>query len=293
MILLNRKDVTAKELADRFNVSTRTIYRDIEALSSAGVPVYTNRGNGGGISLLEGYTLSKAFLSDSEGEGLLLALKTMSVTRYPETQSILDKLGAILKSNNAHDWIDIDFVGWCSNPNEQNRLSIIRDAIINNIVIGFDYINANGDKSSRFVEPCKLSFYTHTWYLTAYCLKRGAHRIFRLSRIKNVQLTAKRFEKREISNEDQEAMQVYSKSCVELQLRFSEKVLNRLYDDFGEHFIVKNDDGSFDVTVSMPEDEVAYGYILSFGHYVEVNKPKHVRDIIKNRMKEALKIYES
>jgi len=111
-ILLNRKTVTAKELANRFGVSTRTIYRDIDALSCAGVPVYTNRGNSGGIALLEDYTLNKALLSKSESEGLLLAIKAMGATSYPEAGAILDKIGSIFKGNKAHDWIEVDFEGW-------------------------------------------------------------------------------------------------------------------------------------------------------------------------------------
>lgn len=291
IILLNHKTVTAKELADRFNVSTRTIYRDVEALSSAGVPVYTNKGNCGGISLLEDYILNKAFLSDSEIEGLLLALQTMRVTRYPEIEAVLQKIGSIFKNNNAHDWIDINFAGWCSNPNESDKLNKIRDAILNKNVISFDYINANGDKSNRFAEPYKLSFYTHTWYLSAYCLKRNDYRIFRLSRIKNTQLTDKNFEKRE-DVEKQIPMQGYSTPFTEYKLRFSEKVLNRLYDDFDERFISKNDDGSISVAVTMPDDEWICGYIMSFGQYVEVVEPEHVRDIIKRRLEEALKKYE-
>jgi len=165
IILLNRKTVTAKELADRFGVSTRTIYRDIEALSSAEVPVYTNKGNGGGISLLEDYTLNKTLLSESESDGLLLALKTMSATRYPETQAVIDKIDSIFKNSNVTDWIDIDFAGWDSHPNERNKFSNIRDAIINNQVINFDYINGSGVKSNRNADPVKLIFNAYTWYL--------------------------------------------------------------------------------------------------------------------------------
>ena len=291
-ILLNRKTVTARELAERFNVSARTIYRDIEALSSSGVPVYMSKGSGGGISLLENYTLNKTFLSDSESEGLLFALKTISVTRYPEIEAILDKIEALFNNSHINDWIDINFAGWCSHPNEQNKLNNIRDAIINKIVISFDYINADGNKSSRLAEPEKLIFNTHTWYLTAYCLKRNAHRMFRLSRIKNVYLTDTHFTKREIPHEEHESTQGYSTPFTELKLRFSDKVLNRLYDDFDERLINKNAGDSLDVTVAMPEDEWVYGYILSFGHYVEVLEPEHIREIIQCRMREALKKYE-
>ena len=287
-ILLNREAITAKELADRFGVSTRTIYRDIDVLSSAGVPVYTNKGHGGGISLLEEYTLNKALLSASESEGLLLAIKTMGATSYPEADAILNKLGSIFKNNKAHDWIEVNFEGWSSKANEQNRFADIRDAIINSRIISFNYINADGEKSNRYAEPVKLIFSAFTWYLVAYCLKRDSYRIFRLSRIKNVCITDRIFTARKASEYEQP--EVYA-SLVELHLRCDEKVLSRIFDTFDEECIIKNDDGSYDVAVEFPEDEWVYAYILSLGNYAEVLEPEHIREIIKTRAKEILEKY--
>ena len=287
-ILLNRETATAIELADRFAVSKRTIYRDIDVLSSAGVPVYTKKGNNGGIFLMEDYTLNKALLSKSESEGLLLALKTMGATNYPEADAIIDKLGSIFKNNQAHDWIEVDFEGWSSNVNEQNKFSKIRDAIFGNRVIGFDYVNANGSKSSRSVEPVKLIFNAYTWYLIAYCLLRNSHRMFRLSRIRNVQVTEQRFTKREIRENE---FEVYRGSLVELKLRCDENVLSKLYDAFDGEYITKNDDGSYDLTVTLPEEEWLYGYILSFGSSAEVFEPAHIREIIKTRAQEIIEKY--
>jgi len=287
-ILLNRETVTAKELAGRFGVSARTIYRDIDALSSAGVPVYANKGNGGGISLLEDYTLNKALLSKRESEGLLLAIKTMGATSYPEAGAIIDKLGSIFKSNQAHDWIEVDFEGWGSKVNEQNKFSDIRDAIINNQVISFDYVNGNGRKSSRSAEPVKLIFNAYTWYLIAYCLLRKSHRMFRLSRIKNVQVTNQRFSKREIQENEKQGPDA---PLVDLKLLCNENVLSRLYDTFDDDCISKNDDGSYELSVTMPEDEWVYGYILSFGSNAEVLEPQHIREIIKTRAKEIIEKY--
>jgi len=288
VILLNRETITAKELADRFGVSARTIYRDIDALSAAGIPVYTNKGNGGGISLLEDYTLNKALLTKSESEGLLLALKTMGATSYPEADAIVDKLGSIFKSNQAHDWIEVDFEGWSSKVNEQNKFSKIRDAIINNQVINFDYVNRNGSQSNRSAEPVKLIFNAYTWYLIAYCLLRNSHRMFRLTRVKNVQVTNLHFTKREIQEYEKQAA---PSPLVELKIRCDEKVLNRLYDTFDGECISKNKDGSYDLTVILPEDEWIYGYILSFGSNAEVLEPKHIRELIKTRAKEILEKY--
>ena len=273
-ILLNRQTITARELADRFGVSVRTIYRDVDVLSSAGVPIYTDQGKGGGISLLEGYTLNKTLLSKSESDGLILALKAMGATDYPEADAILEKIGSVFKSNIAHDWIEVDFESWSSKVNEDNKFS----------KINFDYFNGNGVKSNRNAEPVKLIFNAYTWYLIAYCHNRNEHRMFRLSRIKNVRLTDKHFTKRTITVEEK---QVVHTPLVELKLRCDKKVLNRLYDTFDEQFISQNHDGSFDLTVQIPDEEWIYGYVLSFGGYAEVLEPEHIREEVRNRAKEV------
>ena len=287
-LLLNRETVTAKELAGRFGVSTRTIYRDIDVLSSAGVPVYASKGNGGGISLLEGYALNKALLSKSESEGLLLAIRAMGATSYPEADAILEKIGSVFKSSRAHDWIEVDFKGWSSRVDEESRFSIIRDAIISSRVISFDYVNGSGETSSRSAEPVKLLFNAYTWYLIAYCLKRHAYRMFRLSRIKNVRADGPHFTAREAGAYEEQ--DTYA-PLVDLKVRCDKKVLNRLYDTFDGQFISENSDGSFDLTVSVPEEEWVYGFILSLCGYAEVLEPEHIRGIIKSRARETFEKY--
>ena len=289
IILLNRKTITAKELANRFEVSVRTIYRDIEVLSSSGVPVRTNRGNGGGISLLGNYTLNKALLSKSESESLLLAIKTMGATSYPEANAVIEKIGSVFKGSQAHDWIEVSFEGWSSKVNEQDRFQKIRDAIISSSVISFNYINSNGKRSNRFVEPVKLIFNTSTWYLIAYCLKRNSYRIFRLSRIKNVQVTIQHFVKRDMQEYEKQATN--HTSLVDLELRCDGRVLNRLYDAFDGECIRKNDDGSYNLIATIPENEWVYEYILSLGSSAEVLEPERIRKEIKTRAKEILRKY--
>ena len=144
LILLNKGNTTARELADRFEVSTRTIYRDIDELSAAGVPVYTNKGSGGGISLLENYVLNRSIITEHERDSLLLALKTLQATRYPEIDEILGKIGALFKNAPAADWVHIDFTPWGSGPNEENKFLNIKQSILQCKVATFDYINADG-----------------------------------------------------------------------------------------------------------------------------------------------------
>lgn len=289
IVLMNRKMVTAKELAERFGVSARTIYRDVDVLSSAGVPVYTNKGGGGGISLLEDYSFNKALLSQEEGERLIMTLKTMEATKYPAIDSLLDKLGALFKPNT--DWIEINFNEWSSNPNENNKFNDIKNAILSKSVLKFSYINANGEKSSRFVEPEKLIFRKVAWYLFGFCKNRNEHRIFRLSRIKNVAVTDIKFTPRPMSGEQAVISQEHFKSLITLKLRFTDKVLNRLYDDFDESYMLKSPDGGFEVIIPTIEDEWLYGYIMSFGKNVTVTEPEHIRNVIIERFKEVLKNY--
>jgi predicted DNA-binding transcriptional regulator YafY len=291
ILLLNRETVTAKELAERFGVSTRTIYRDIDVLSSAGVPVFTNKGNGGGISLLENYSLNKTLISEYESESLLLALKTLKAAKYPEIDTILEKIGAVFKHSET-DWVHIDFSPWESTPNEHNKFIEIKKAILDRKRISFEYVSSAGEKTSREIEPMKLIFKGQAWYLWGYCVRKNDFRVFRISRIKNVKVTNEIFKRRNYvdKNQGNETENIRSPVC--LKLKFYPQVLHRLYDDFDDEMIVRNSDGTCTVEVQFPEDEWVYGYLLSFGSYVEILEPQHIRDIIADRAKKLLKFYE-
>lgn len=291
ILLLNKGTITAGELSDRFQVSVRTIYRDIDILSTSGVPVVMTRGNGGGISLLEEYSLSKVMISEQERDGLLLALQTLQATGYPQSEDILTKLGAVFKEPSRKDRIEIDFSYWSSTPNEKNKFNDIKEAIWQRRVISFDYVNSNGLKSSRSAEPERLLYKGHTWYLIAYCRKREGHRIFRLTRVKNVMVLEETFTPRLCPEWEEEASGL--PDSVHLKLKFQPRILNRIYDDFAEELITKNEDGTLVVEVDFPEDEWVYGYILSFGSYVEVLEPVHIRRIVTERLKLALEKYEA
>jgi predicted DNA-binding transcriptional regulator YafY len=289
--LLNKGSVTAESLAERFEVSTRTIYRDVEALSSAGVPVYTNKGRGGGIALLEEYTLNKALISEKEGQSLLLALKALETTKFPDLDIIAEKIGAVFKNTPAADWIEIDFSGWGSQPNEDNKFVDIRKAILQHRVISFEYLNSQGKKSLRDVEPEKLHYKGYSWYLTGYCKLRRETRIFRISRIKKVQIKNEFFTPR-IHTEKQDDIINPREDVVTLKLRFQPEALYRLYDDFDQDMIKSNADGTFNVMMTFPEDEWVYGYILGFGSYVEVVEPARIRQIIRSRLQKTLTFYQ-
>jgi predicted DNA-binding transcriptional regulator YafY len=292
LILLNKSTVTAGELAERFGVSTRTIYRDIDELSGAGVPVFTNKGSGGGISLLDNYAINKALLTEHERDSLLLALKTLQATKYPEIDVILEKIGGVFKKAASADWVQIEFSPWGSGPNEENKFLDIKRAILECKVVTFDYINTDGILSHRRIEPMLLAFKSQAWYVWGYCKTRRDFRTFRISRIRNMVVTNEGFERRPLESPKEEEPAAVSLKHVTLKLRFQPEDLYRVYDDYNKERIIRNADGTYDVTVTFPEDEWVYGYIMSFGGYVEVLEPKHIRDIVRERMEKALKLYQ-
>lgn len=282
--LLNKKTATAAELARRFEVSTRTIYRDIDILSAAGVPVYCSQGAGGGISILENYTVNRASLSNSEQDSVMLALQTLQATKYPAVDAVLEKLGGLFQ-NTASDWISIDFSPWGSNPNANNKFSDIKSAILQSRVISFDYINTWNEKSRRQAEPIRLVFKAQAWYLWAYCQRRCACRLFRVSRMKNVTLAGDHFDRAAllVSQEQTQDCEADRRKMVHLVLEFSAEVYYRLCDDYNESDLVFQPNGNHQVSLDIPEDEWVYSYILSFGTQVTVIEPQHIQQLIKKR----------
>jgi predicted DNA-binding transcriptional regulator YafY len=292
LILLNKNNATAGELAERFGVSTRTIYRDVDELSTAGVPVFTNKGNGGGIALLENYAINKAILTDHERDSLLLALRTLQATKYPEIDAMLEKIGGVFKKAAAADWVHIEFSPWGSGPNDENKFIDLKQAILECKVVTLDYINAAGVSSRRSIEPMRLVFKSQAWYVWAYCRMRHGFRVFRISRIRNIKITGEGFTRRPMESVKDEEPGAARRKIVTLKLRFKPEDLYRVYDDYDESRITRNTDGTYNVSLTLPEDEWVYGYIQSFGSYVEVLEPPHIRKIIRERLQKALKYYE-
>lgn len=194
-ILLDKKTTTAKKLAERFEVSERTIYRDIETLSSAGIPIYASQGKGGGISLLDDYVLDKSILSEREQNEILYALQSLSVTKAPQTDQVLAKLSSLFHKNKT-SWIEVDFSPWGSDESSIGQFTVLKDAILSRRIIEFHYFNSSGEKSTRKVEPVKLVFKVNAWYLQAFCLTKNTNLTFKISRMSNLRMTPQTFAKK-------------------------------------------------------------------------------------------------
>ena len=284
-ILMQKRKITAKELADRFEVSTRTIYRDIETLSRANIPIYASKGKDGGIGLLDEYVLNKTILSEEEQNQILFALQGMEEAKGQDEKDILNKLSALFNKK-VNDWIKIDFSNWSDAKEE--RFEIIKSAILNKRLIQFTYYNSNGEESKRIVEPLQIWFKDKSWYLISYCKLKQDYRIFKIARIKEIKMLQEHFE-RELPREEKD--ENYNLKIIELELEINKAMTYRVYDEFESEEITKKEDGNFIVKVEYPENEWVYGYILSFGEYAKVLSPSYAKNIIKDKLEKILKNY--
>lgn len=290
-ILLNKKTITARELSEHFEVSVRTIYRDIDALSIAGIPIYTSKGKSGGISIIDNFILNKSMLSEKEQEEILMSLKSLSGIKFIDVKPVLRKLSAVFNKESS-SWIDVDFSPWGSNDNKKEKFDIIKRAILNKIVISFDYYNSNCEKSLRNVEPLKLVFKGQDWYLYGFCRLKNEFRIFKITRIKKLNLSDKTFE-RDVSNNIWDYFNKSYNKLITIILKIDEKMAYRVYDEFNEENIERNMDGSFRATATFPEGEWIFGYIMSYGDYAEVIEPDNIRKTIEKKFEAGLMKYRA
>jgi len=280
-VLLHKKKVSAGELAERLGVSRRTIYRDIDTLSVAGIPVYTEKGKGGGISLLPDFVLNKSVLSEQEQNEILSALHGLTNIKTDDTNQLLQKVSAIFNKT-ATNWLEVDFSQWHQDNDFFHDLKI---AITQQRIAQFDYYNTYGEKRFRRVEPIQLWFKSKAWYLKAFCLAKQDMRIYKLTRIKNLAIIDEHFIKRDALAISENSAQDFD--WVTLKLRVEPEMAYQVYDDFAENEIEKQPDGSFLITTTIPQTQGLCGFLLYYRKHMEVIEPQHIRLLLKE---EALAI---
>ena len=287
--LLENGKSSAPELANKFEVSTRTIYRDLDSISAAGIPIYATQGKGGGISLMENYVLNKSTFSEKEQEQILIALQSIASTESENADELLSKLSALFQIKWT-DWIEVDFSDWNKNKADQ-IFSEIKKAIFDRRIVTFSYFGSNGQYLSRSVKPLKLIFKGNDWYLYGFCLLRNDYRFFKLTRIKDLVISAETFI-RDVSDLPKNKMEMPYYNTVSVTLKFSPQVAFRVYDEFAENITTDGENNLY-VTADLPEHQVLYHYLLTFGDNVEVISPSHIRAGIKEKVCSILKKYET
>ena len=279
--LLEKGKSTAPELAEKFEVSIRTIYRDLDTISAAGIPIYATQGKGGGIFIMQDFVLNKSLLSEQEKEQILMALQGISATEHNQTDELLMKLSGLFQSK-VTNWIEVDFSEWYKNTPNYDVFNLIKNAIFNQYTITFSYFAREGNYSNRTVEPIKLIFKNKDWYLYGFCLLRNDFRFFKLTRIKDLEISSDTFI-REVKSSHEIETVIKNKNFIHAKLKFSLKVAFRVYDEFTDN-VSKDNQGNLYVNIDLPDNETLFSYILSFGDNVEILEPDYLRHSMKEKI---------
>lgn len=278
--LLDKGQATAPELAEKFEVSVRTIYRDIDALSGAGIPVYTEAGRNGGIHLLNDFVLDKAVLSEAEKQEILAALQSIHITRNMDGSRTLQKLSALFQLH-SENWLEVDFSRW-GNPGYDNEtFELLRSAVIRRRNVKLRYAGSYEEIRERTVQPYKLVYKAKAWYLQAFCTEKQDWRIFKLNRILDLEVLEEGFSQLNPPG----PIETFEGEYPKVTLRFPKEMSYRAYDEFDKTQIQRQENGDLIVSANMPEDPWLIGFLLSFGTQVDILSPAHLKEAVAEQAK--------
>lgn len=300
MVLLYKKRIGAQELADMFEVSLRTIYRDIDAINMAGIPVHGAAGVGGGFEIMAEYKLDKKVFSTSDLSTLLMGLNSLSsIIRDDELIHALSKVKSFIPADRAKEielkinQICIDLNSWTGNINLQPYLEIIKSALQENKLLSFEYIAHHGNKNTREVEPYQLVLKSSHWYLQGFCHRRNAFRLFRLSRMSNLQMQEEIFTPREHKKPTLDFGDILETMQTKIKIRIHKSVMDRVLDFCSYEDFISDGDNHYIVSFPFIENEYHYGILLSFGNKCECLEPMHIRTEMKRRIHDISAVYDS
>lgn len=296
ILLLNRERISAGVLAERFEVSTKTVYRDIETLCRAGIPIVSHQGMSGGFELMERYTIGRQMLSPGEIEALRAAVKGAASVLDDQTfADLADKVQALLGggAEARGPGVIFDLNSWSGHASTRDRVECLRHAAREALRVEVRYLNMSGQESRRLLEPAMLLMKGGIWYVQAYCLLRKEFRIFRLSRMLELRETGEPFIPKAAP-----AIDTYewsddwdSMPRIAVSLRFCAEVRLRVTDGFEASLITELEDGSVRMAGDFTADDWFYGMLLSYGDRVKVESPSAVAEELVRRAKRIVESY--
>lgn len=289
-ILLQKDMVTAPELADYFEVSRRTINRDIEALGQAGIPIHTAQGTGGGISIMNGYRMDRTLLTSRDMQMILAGLRSLdSVSGSRYYGQLMEKIQAgSSELISGRDSILIDLSSWYK-TSLAPKIATIQDAIENRHIIEFDYYAPSGE-SKRSIEPYYVVFKWSSWYVYGWCLKRKDYRLFKLNRMDKVRETDKDFICRNAPVPELSSELAFPRNIM-LKALFDSDMKWRLVEEFGPDCYEVQGDGRLLLTQDYSDINDLTMWMLTFGDKVEVLEPAEVRERLKEIAESMIETY--
>lgn len=290
-ILLQKDKATTAELAEKYEVSTRTIARDIDDICKAGIPIVTIAGRGGGISIMEGYRLNRALLSEDDMKSIITGLKGLdSVSDNPRYRHLMDKLSVrdseVYESNGQ---IIIDLAAW-DKSTVSGKIEIIRNAVKNREMIKFRYYAPNGE-SVRVIEPYHLIFQWSGWYVWGFCTERQDYRMFKLTRLYELENTGRKCDSRDVPPYKCKRLW-HLEGQVTATVRFDALMKWRVIDEYGMEIPRFNSDGSSEITHTWSDKQNFFGFVLSYGDKAEIISPSELRNEFRELVKRISEIYK-
>lgn len=299
MLLLDKERIGAQELADMFEVSPRTIYRDIDAINLAGIPICSTSGVGGGFEIMPKYKIDKKMFSNDDLSAILTGLSGLSnMINNKELVHALAKVKSLIPSDQKKEialktnQLYIDLNPWMGNKNIPTCLECIKSALQDSKLISFDYAGRNGNITIRTAEPYQLVLKNSHWYFYGFCKKRMDFRLFKLSRIANLIIKDETFTPRDFPQPQLDFSDIVTTLQTEIKLRIHKSIMDRILDYCSyEHFMP---DGSEHYLVRFPfiENEYYYHVLFSFGDQCECIEPQTIRTEMKRRAQKFVLLYE-
>lgn len=294
MLLLHKRKVTARELAEYFEVSIRTVQRDMETLSRAGIPLYGDVGKQGGYQLTENYRMDRSFLTQQEMDTLVTMLNGFKDALFSDSiRTILEKMGGIGADPTVQGNLLIDMAPWGEDHDFRKTLNNINRYIENRRLISFEYYDLNNQRTIRQVEPYRIILKSNSWYLYGYCRLRNEYRLFKILRIFQMVEESERFNKRDDSgSHSRNANREVKRESTAMCLKFSPEVKGRIPDFFDVKKATEDDSGFITFNVSFPIDEWLVSIFLGFGDGLEVIEPESLRIEMTDRIKKMQVLYK-
>ena len=291
-ILLQKDRVTAPELAEKFEVSRRTIGRDIDAMCRAGIPVVAHQGSGGGISIAEGFKLDKSVLTADELSGIIAALKGIgSVSQQSNIERVLDKLHVNTDAVvSMREPVVIDLASY-DRGQLTDKIELIKCAVLYGQIIEFDYFYEKGE-SHRHIEPYFVVFQWAAWYVFGFCLERSDFRLFKLGRLWNLRLCDERFAPREIPAEKRDFKAWFEEDKEhKLVALFDPSEKYQLIETYGLHCYEETAEG-LRFEIKFTKREYILVWLLGFGGKVKVLEPEYIVENLKTAAENILSRYK-
>lgn len=282
-LLMEKPTTTAKELAELFEVSQRTIYRDIDKLTLAGIPVYTNQGKNGGISILPDYVLNRSVLTAEEKGKIMESLNALNEVSPPEDKNFPAKLRSFL-GDSGQDWIEIEFSSWGNPVKDAAVFAQIKEAILKHNYMEIVYSGNQGGSVRRKIRPLKLCFKDQAWYLYAYCCLREDYRFFKLKRISEITVSDACFEPEVTGKVLPKLNAQYSASLplVRVTLEISPEMAFRAYEELPDISVA--DDDRLLCSLEVTDIDWFLSYVLSYGSHMRIVKPPEIREKVRQEV---------